>query len=174
MSDLFKKLEIIGFFFVSIVGTLLHFAYEASGSNFIAGIFAPVNESTFEHLKLLFYPFIIYGIIEYILLKKHDFESINYFICSKVYALMYGLLSIIVFFYTYSGVIGNFYDVVNIIIFYLSVLIASVIGYRLTQKEDSCNFCKNPTFCISLLILLISLFIVFTIVPPDIALFEAP
>ena len=64
MSDLFKKLEIIGFFFVSIVGTLLHFAYEASGSNFIAGIFAPVNESTFEHLKLLFYPFIIYGIIE--------------------------------------------------------------------------------------------------------------
>ena len=38
---------------VSLLGTLLHFTYRWSGRN---PLIAPVNESVWEHMKLLFFP----------------------------------------------------------------------------------------------------------------------
>ena len=62
MNGRLARLEGIGFIAVSIAGTLMHFIYEWSGNNKIVALFAPVNESPWEHLKLLFFPFVIYGI----------------------------------------------------------------------------------------------------------------
>ena len=47
---------IAGILFTAIAGTLLHFAYEYSMENPLVAMFAPVNESTWEHMKLLFWP----------------------------------------------------------------------------------------------------------------------
>ena len=44
---------IVGFIFVSILGTLWHFVYEWSGDFRLLGFIAPINESTFEHMKLI-------------------------------------------------------------------------------------------------------------------------
>ena len=44
--------EIIGTFFIIIAGSLLHFVYEWTGYSDIMGLFTPVNESVWEHLKL--------------------------------------------------------------------------------------------------------------------------
>lgn len=44
-----------GFLTVSALGTLAHFAYEWSGKQLLAGAFCAVNESTWEHMKLLFF-----------------------------------------------------------------------------------------------------------------------
>ena len=55
-----KKLEIIGFFFTIIFGTLSHFFYNWSGKNQIIGYFCPINESTWEHLKMLIVPILLY------------------------------------------------------------------------------------------------------------------
>ena len=58
-----KKYTIIGStFFVLITGTLSHFIYEWSGNNFIVGFFFPVNESTWEHMKLVFFPMFLFSI----------------------------------------------------------------------------------------------------------------
>ena len=54
-----KKLFIWGFLFMSVIGTLLHFVYEWSGNNSIVRLFAPWNESTWEHMKLLFFPMLV-------------------------------------------------------------------------------------------------------------------
>jgi hypothetical protein len=43
----------------TLLGTLLHFAYDFSGQNFVVGLFSAINESTWEHLKLLFMPFLL-------------------------------------------------------------------------------------------------------------------
>lgn len=51
----------IGFIVISIVGTLLHFLYEMSGHNKIVAIFAAVNESTWEHIKIALTP-TFYGV----------------------------------------------------------------------------------------------------------------
>ena len=64
MSKKIKILEICGFIFTTSLGTLLHFMYEWSGKNSLVALFSNVNESTWEHLKLLFYPAFIFAIIQ--------------------------------------------------------------------------------------------------------------
>ncbi|MDD7025196.1 MAG: DUF6512 family protein, partial [Oscillospiraceae bacterium] len=54
-----KCYTITGILFVIITGTISHFVYEWSQNNFILGLFFPVNESTWEHMKLLFFPMLI-------------------------------------------------------------------------------------------------------------------
>lgn len=55
MSSL-KKVMIFAAIIVSVIGTLAHFVYDWSGQNSFVGLFTPVNESTWEHMKLLFFP----------------------------------------------------------------------------------------------------------------------
>lgn len=58
------KTNIYRFLFISILGTLLHFTYEWSQNNAIVGLFSAVNESTWEHLKLLFFPMLFLTLFE--------------------------------------------------------------------------------------------------------------
>ena len=61
---------ITGIIFTFLAGTLLHFAYEWSGTNFWVGLFAPVSESIWEHMKLLFFPMLIYSMVSCILFRR--------------------------------------------------------------------------------------------------------
>ena len=49
----------IGFFFTVVFGVLLHFLYEWSYNSVWIAPFSGVNESTWEHMKLLFFPMFI-------------------------------------------------------------------------------------------------------------------
>ena len=67
----FKK-NLISFFVIGIIGVLSHFVYEWSGENAFVGLFFPVNESIWEHLKLIFYPALIYFTAEYFYTKEQS------------------------------------------------------------------------------------------------------
>lgn len=43
---------------VAILGSLNHFLYDWTGGSSFAALFCPINESPWEHLKLLFFPFL--------------------------------------------------------------------------------------------------------------------
>ena len=62
-------IEIIGLIFCIILGTIGHFLYEWSNRNFIVSLFSSVNESTWEHLKILFFSMLITTIIGYFYYK---------------------------------------------------------------------------------------------------------
>lgn len=47
------------------LASVFHFAYNWLDKNFFAGLFFPVNESVFEHLKLILYPLTIVWILFY-------------------------------------------------------------------------------------------------------------
>lgn len=57
-----KRDIIIGILFVLVTGTLSHFLYDWSGRLPVVGLFAPVNESVWEHMKLLFFPMLLYAL----------------------------------------------------------------------------------------------------------------
>lgn len=63
---------IIGAVFTIITGTLLHFVYEWSGESLFVGIFSPINESVWEHLKLLFFPMSVWILIGYFIFGKNS------------------------------------------------------------------------------------------------------
>ena len=55
---------LISIIVISLVGTLLHFLYDISKHNKFVGIFAAVNESTWEHIKIALTPTFIWGLID--------------------------------------------------------------------------------------------------------------
>ncbi len=162
-----KSYMIIGAIFVSILGTLLHFAYEWSGNNIIVGLFSPINESTWEHTKLVFFPMLLYTAYLNKKLGK-EFPCVR---LSMIFGEILGVILIIALFYTYSGIIGYHISFVDISIFYISVISAFYIAYKSTM---SCYAKKFGTLLEILQITLICMYIIFTFLPPDIPLFINP
>ncbi len=162
-----KKYLIAGAIFVSVVGTIFHFVYEWSGNNVIVGLFAPVNESVWEHTKLIFFPMLIYSL--YIERKiKKEYPCIG---SAMIWGALTGIVSIIALFYTYSGAIGFNVAFVDISIFYISTVISFYVVYRLALS------CKTDRYKVAaqiLAIVFVCLYIIFTVYPPDIPLFANP
>ncbi len=160
------KFQIISAIIVIILGTLLHFTYNWSNNNLFVGAFSSVNESTWEHLKLLFFPMLITTIIEYFYIGK----NVPNFLCSKTLGVIVAILFTIIFFYTYSGILGTNYAFLNIATFFISVIIGEYLAYKLMLSKFPCNKKKAITF----LIILFFCFIFFTYFPPQIGLFQNP
>ncbi len=160
-----KKFEIASFFFASIVGTLMHFVYEWTNESSITALIAPVNESIFEHLKLTFFPLLAFAVFEYFFIGK----MYNGFFCIKAKAILLGILSVIVLYYTYSGIIGQNYMIPDVLIFYISIFISTLYFVQNYKSNENKNLIG-----IIILILVWIIFIVFTFSTPHINLFLDP
>ena len=66
-------LSIVGFVLSGLLGVLLHFLYGLSGDLRLVALFSAVNESTFEHMKILFFPLFLFAFIEKRLKKFNIF-----------------------------------------------------------------------------------------------------
>lgn len=159
-----------GIIFASIAGVLLHFVYQWSGENQIVGYFSVVNESTWEHLKLLFVPVATFSVFEWFKFRK-DYPG---FLMSRAIALILGMLWIIVSFYTISGIVGKAdMPVINIGIFISGVIITfiltDIIMRSMFNPPDRANI-----IALVILLILAVLFAVWTYNPPSIGLFAVP
>ncbi len=162
-----KSYTIFGIILVSILGTLLHFAYEFTNRNPVASLFVPINESTWEHMKLIFFPMLLYTIY-----SNRKLSSIYPCVYSASYfGILLGTILIPILFYTYSGILGYNIAFVDILTFYISVLIAFISYHKLTL---SCSLQKYKLLLSILVILFFVAFILFTIYPPNIGLFISP
>lgn len=159
-----KKFQILSTIFVCVVGTLLHFTYELFGENIFVASFSAVNESVWEHLKLLFFPMLLTTIIGYFYIGK----NIPNFLCSKTLGIITSMLFIIIFFYTYTGILGESIVFVDISSFFVAV----VLGEYLTYKLMTSNFKCNNVIAIIILTIILICFIVFTYFTPKIGLFK--
>ena len=158
---------VLGFLFTVGVGTLLHFAYEWSGEMAVVAPFSNVNESTWEHMKLLFYPTFLFAIIQSFFFKdRKDYWYI------KLKGTLLGLVLIPVIFYLFNGIIGESNDVINIMIFVISVL-ATYIYEAKKFKEESQIYMVNRNGVIAFLVIAI-LFGVFTFITPELGIFLDP
>lgn len=149
-----------------LLGVLLHFLYDWSDKNAFVALFSAVNESTWEHLKLLFFPFLLISIAEYFIYKP-DFKK---FFSARCIGMLCGLLSIIVIFYTYTGIYKNV-DWVNIAIFVVSVILSFFVSYKMYKKAE---VVIPSALSIGIFLTLAILFFIFTFYPPDINLFIDP
>ncbi len=161
------KYELIGFIFVNILGTLDHFVYNWTGNNIIAALFCPVNESVWEHLKLLYFPFIIYTIFE--LAKMIDKDKINSFLFGKILGIEIGMFSTLAIHYVYMGAIGKESLAVDIISFIIGILIAYFISYIIVKNSIGNSIPKLLT--IALLTIQGIILIAFTFIPPYLPIF---
>lgn len=157
-----------GFIFTAVVGTLLHFLFDWASENTVAALFSAVNESIWEHLKLLFYPMIAVAVIEYLFWGK---ETCSFW-CIKLIGILAGLMLIPVVYYTYTGVLGVKADWFNIAIFFLAAAVVYWMETKLFQRGYTCQITAKLAM---ILICLISIaFTILTFIPPHIPLFQDP
>lgn len=167
MGDSMKSLKqytLAGIIFVIILGSIWHFVYEWSGNNFIAGFFFPVNESIWEHMKLFFFPMLLFSFFMNAKLK----DAYPCITSALSFGILVGTVSIPILFYTYTGILGFHTTILDIATFILSVLMAFYASYTftLTCRLNSCQFLF--TFCI---ITFAICFFLFTYFPPGLGIF---
>ena len=161
-----KNYQIFSTFLAFILGTLLHFTYNISGKNVLVALFSAINESVWEHMKLLFFPMLLSTIIGAFYFRK----KLPNFLCSKTIGILTSLLFIIIFFYTYTGILGRNIAIVDILSFFISVIIGEFISYILIVNKFKCN----KIIAIIVLIFLLLCFVFFTFYTPKIGLFKDP
>ena len=159
--------QLMGFAVTALGGTLLHFLYDWLGEALWVAPFSGVNESTWEHMKLLFWPMLLFAAVQ-----SFFFRDRKDFWCVKLRGILLGLTLIPVIFYTYNGVVGKSPDWLNITIFFVAAAIAYVYEARLFQAEKL--NCRFPQWMLAALAVMALLFVVFTFLPPEIGLFRDP
>ena len=160
--------QLAGFLFTSAAGTLLHFLYDWSGQSILIAPFSGVNESIWEHMKLLYFPMLVFAVIESIYWK----EKPKNFWCMKLLGFLFGLLLIPALYYTYTGALGVFRDWVNISIFFLSAGAAYVLECHGMKHGKGC--CISSGAAVTVMALIGLAFVLWTFRPPLLPLFQDP
>lgn len=159
--------QLWGFAVTSLAGTLLHYLYDWTDNALWAAPFSGVNESTWEHMKLLFWPLFFYAIIQ-----SFFFRERKDFWCIKLKGTLLGLVLIPVIFCTYNGSVGKSPDWFNIAIFFVSAASAYLWETRMFRTDSS--GCPSPKLRFAVLCLIGILFILFTFVTPELGIFRDP
>ena len=162
-----KLWQLLGFGVTALGGTLLHFLYDWLGGAVWVAPFSGVNESTWEHMKLLFWPMLIFAVVQ-----SFFFRDRKDFWCIKLRGILLGLSLIPVLFYTYNGVVGKSPDWLNVTIFFVSAALASL--YETKLFEGGRVVCKRPVPAVMALLGIALLFVVFTFLTPEIGIFRDP
>lgn len=155
--------EIISTICIIILGVIFHFTYEWSNYNAFVAIFSSINESIWEHLKLIFFPSVFFIVLGYSFLKN---KYPNY-LTTKTYALLLSLGFIIIFYYTYSGIIGSNIAILDILSFFISIIIGQIYFYK-----KRIHIKANNALAIFTLITLGLYFTAFTFFPPNLGIFK--
>ena len=159
--------QLVGFATTGLFGTILHFLYDWVGGASWVAPFSGVNESTWEHMKLLFWPMLIFAVIQ-----SFFFRGYEAFWCIKLRGALLGLGLIPVLFYTYNGVIAKSPDWMNIAIFFISA--AAVYIYEARALKKGGTPCHFPRLSFAFLCVIGLLFVVFTFNTPSLGIFRDP
>lgn len=162
-----KYYLIIGFFFTSVLGTLSHFLYDWTGRGAVVALFCPVKESTWEHMKLLFFPMMLW----FLFMKEQLRETHPQLPAAYMAGNLAGTLSIPVLFYTYSGILGRNVPAADIAIFFICTFLAFRTAWIL---RDSQYIYRRRLMIYILTGLITLMFFIFTFFPPGIGLFAEP
>jgi len=160
----------IAFFIITVLGgAAVHFVYDWTGGSVVAALFCPVNESVWEHLKLLATPFLLLSIVEYFVAGR---ESPNFF-AAKAIALWVGLIVIVSGFYTYTGILGDDWVPADIALFVIGAAVSWLCSHRLLSRGSFSSRAANA-LGLAVIALTVFCFGAFTFAPPGIPLFRDP
>lgn len=167
MNNKLLKWEILGGIFLILAGSFMHFVYSNFWPNIFTSLIAPINESVWEHMKLAYFPLFLFSILEYFILKTKNINRFFYIKITEMYLIMF---VIAISFYTYSGILGYNLLAIDILTYFLAVIVGQMYSYKNLKKETD----KTHTLLLNWIlgIILIVAFSLFTFYQPNIALFK--
>lgn len=162
-----EKYIIKGIPWLFIIGTIMHFMYDLFGKNPIIALFAPANESIWEHSKMVLIPIILWWTIYYIIKKKSYNINKNIWYTSSLISLLTALLTIPILYYFYTGALGFHLLWIDIFILFIAISFGQLLALHFYNHSRGINFI-NVWIIFAILILL---FMLFTLYPPSLPIF---
>lgn len=154
-----------GFFFTVLLGSFLYFAYEISSKNLLVGMFAPVSNSPWEYLKLIFFPSFLYFMCGW----GYFARTLHTFIQACFSGLITGTFFFLIMFFTYTGIIGQSVFVLNLFAF----LFSAYLVYYLSYNFIILHYDVIPLpLLVCLIVTLMVCFFSFSFSPPELPLFS--
>ncbi len=160
-----KKVKIIGIFISFILSIILHFIYKII-PNTIISIIAPVNESIWEHMKLIVTSSLIFSIFEYFIYKKKKIKT-NNFILSYAISSIIGVFIYLLIYIPLNDIFGHKIYIAISLLFIIFILVQVISYYIINYK----NIEYSNYIGILLIIIIYYIFGYFTYHPPKINLF---
>ncbi len=151
--------------FIFFVASIFHFVYDISKNNFLVGLIAPVNESVFEHLKLIPIPLIAWWSIFYFL-NKDSVDIDLWFSCALV-SLLTSLILVPLIFYFYTESFAVEFVIVDILILFIAVIIGQCLALHYYKHGTAFDY----RISLGIIFGIIALFAFFTVVPPKFPIF---
>ena len=159
---------LVGAVLVCVLGSLLHFVYAWTGEWWAAAIFGAVNESTWEHLKIAFWPGLLWAFLRSFFFQR----PASTFWSAHGYGLLTVSILIVSLFYGYTLILGRNFLAADISIFFVSVYLGqtvSVASVPFLGRMPAIRWIG-----VGLLVIQILAFSCFTFWPPHAPLFEDP
>lgn len=160
-----KKLKTIGVIIAFLLAFPIHFLYEWL-PNPVFAIFFPVNESIWEHMKMLTTTFLLTGLIEYVLIKWKNIKIKNFWLGTYIESIICIPIYLIIFLPIYFNMPTNM--IITIGVMLITIMITKWIGYHIISIN------KNLISEYITIILIIITYIIFGILtyhPPKTFLF---
>ncbi|MBQ8283650.1 MAG: hypothetical protein IJX75_01010 [Clostridia bacterium] len=158
--------QLAGFAFATALGTLLHFLYDWTDLSIFTPISA-VNESTWEHMKILFFPMLIFAFFQSVFFRN-DYPN---FWWIQLTGIFVGVISVPVLFYTYNGAFGKTPDWLNVLFFFISSGGAYLLQGFLFRRPSKLDL---DWIALAILLTIAAVFVAFTYYPPYLPLFQDP
>ncbi|NCC08787.1 MAG: hypothetical protein EOM30_12345 [Clostridia bacterium] len=165
-----EKWIILGIPFLFLAGACLHFTYELTGKSFIVGIFSPVNESVWEHCKMVVLLTILWWSVYYICKSKSHSIDKNKWFSGALVSVFVSIITIPLFFYFYTEAFGIESLIIDILLLLFANFLGQLTGLHVYKYGKGINY----IVAICLLAAIFIAFAVFTIFPPALPIFAAP
>jgi len=167
-SVLKKYLVILGIPIICMLGTIQHFLYRASNNNFLVGLLCPINESVWEHLKMIYFPILIYWLATFFALRnKEDIDLIIY-LKALTYTIIIAMLLMLFLYYTYKGIIGKNILIVDVIIYIVAICISQMLGIHFINIINRDKW----SYVVFILVVFLFCFILFQLKTPNLPFFH--
>lgn len=128
-----KKIKIINVVFLFLLSFLWHFMYDWFPNNIFALVF-PVNESIWEHMKIIYYCLLLGSVLEFYLCKKNNIKINNFYIEAMVKSLLGVIFYLIVFIPLYLWLGESM--VISIGLMLVTYIFMEFIGYKILVSEE--------------------------------------
>ncbi|SMC68898.1 DUF6512 family protein [Papillibacter cinnamivorans] len=164
MQKMFRR-HCIAFVLAVLAGTGLHFLYTLF-PNPVSAVFSPVQESVWEHLKMLYWPYLVAAIL---LTRNRQLKNAGYW-GAHFAAMLVMVLIVVGGFYILSGALGVEGTAVDVALFVIALAVAFYLSYRMYSSEAARDCAGVLCFFV---ILLGAAIVLFTFLPPALPLFES-
>lgn len=128
-----KKIKMVGIFIIFGLSFISHFLYEWL-PNSVLSLFFPVNESIWEHMKLIATPVLIFSLFEFFVYRKKNIEF-NNFIFAYAISIVLGIIIYLLIYLPIDYIFGHSAIVAISLLFIIFIIVEIFSYYIMNYKE---------------------------------------